>query len=67
MWVKQEAERAGFGESRSLGNLLKWRRISIGLALSSGNDMARRAPKLGEPLAIASVGRQPRSARAAPK
>ena len=57
MWVKQEPDRAGFTEFRPLGNLLKWRRISIGLALSSGNDMTRRAPKLDEPLAIDGVGR----------
>src|SRR5580704_17042907 len=57
MRVEQEPDRTGFGEARPLRNLLERRSVRVGLALGGGNDVARRAPALGKPLAIEGVRR----------
>ena len=42
--IEQKRGQPGFAETWPLADLLEGRRISIGFALSSSNDMARRAP-----------------------
>src|SRR6516225_3277227 len=58
MRVEQEGGYARLGESRPLGDLLEWRSIGVGLALGGCDNVARRAPTLGEPPAIGGIGRR---------
>ena len=55
MRVEQEGGYARLGESRPLGDLLEWRSIGVGLALGGCDNVARRAPTLGEPPAIGGI------------
>ena len=46
MWVQEKGSQPRLAESWPLGNLLERWRVSTGLPLSAGYDVARRAPAL---------------------